>query len=78
MEIVEDDKIAEKTGLKKAIEERCHGRVIGRSLGHNEDSKWDGTIVLTVFLMEMDRCDGQWHSHASGVGLMAVKRCGSW
>jgi phosphohistidine phosphatase len=59
--IIDPGETAAETALKEAEEEAgLHGRIIGEPLGHYQDYKWNTTLQVTVYLMEVTAADDDW------------------
>ena len=60
--IVEGDDTHEETALAEALEEAgLQGRIVGEPLGAYRYHKWDTTLDVVVYLMEVTRADDVWH-----------------
>ena len=59
--IIDPGETAEETALKEAEEEAgLHGRIIGEPLGEYQYGKWNTTLSVTVYLMEVTVADDDW------------------
>ena len=61
---IKEGETAEDTALKNARKEvGLHGQIAG-NLGNYRYRKWETTLEVTAFLMEVERCDRQWEESA--------------
>ena len=59
--IIDPGETAAETALKEAEEEGgLHGRIVGEPLGHYQYYKWNTTLQVTVYLMEVTAADDDW------------------
>ncbi len=59
--IVDPGETASETALKEAEEEAgLHGRIVGEPLGAYQYDKWNTTLQVTVYLMEVTAADDDW------------------
>jgi phosphohistidine phosphatase len=59
--IIDPGETASETALKEAEEEAgLHGRIVGEPLGQYQYYKWNTTLEVTVYLMEVTAADDDW------------------
>ena len=59
--IIDPGETMVQTALKEAYEEAgLHGHLVGEPFGTYEYSKWGTSLVVTVVLMKVIRCDDDW------------------
>jgi len=59
--IIDPGETAEETAAKEAEEEAgLHGRIVGEPIGQYQYSKWGTTLLVTVYLMEVNGVDDDW------------------
>jgi 8-oxo-dGTP pyrophosphatase MutT (NUDIX family) len=59
--IIDPGETGPETALKEAEEEAgLHGRIVGEPLGEFQYFKWNTTLEVTVYLMEVTAADDDW------------------
>ncbi|MFH1269061.1 MAG: NUDIX hydrolase [Planctomycetota bacterium] len=59
--MIDPGETPEETALKEAHEEAgLHGRIIGSPLGQYEYRKWETSLLVTVYLMQVTAADDDW------------------
>jgi phosphohistidine phosphatase len=59
--IIDPGETASETALKEAEEEAgLHGRIVGQPLGQYQYYKWNTTLQVSVYLMEVTAADDDW------------------
>ena len=59
--IIDPGETAPQTAVKEAEEEAgLHGRIVGEPLGQYRYYKWNTTLEVTVYLMEVTAADDDW------------------